>query len=145
MGNEKNILAILCFLATSPSLVCCSSKSKEVYFNSNQIRKIEWNELLDQEICHYLCLVFSDSCGHCREVLNSEQLPKLVTEQCIFGINQSPSIPTFPHPEFTIGETDINDVWIYAVPTLIEIKDKTVINNVYGSDDVLSLMYSFQI
>lgn len=145
MGRIKFAIFLIC--SGTLNVVSCTKGSKICRGNMNASidHPISWNDLLKQDVDHYLVLVYSETCAHCKEVLDSNHSFPSDTLSRLFCITFDSSISVLPNPEFTIGASNTEDVWIYAVPTLIEIKDQTVINNVYGSDEVLSLLYSFKI
>lgn len=147
MGKMKIVFTTTSILAICALLPSCSSKTKlEITWESFTQSQIEWKNLLNQDSEIYLVFVYSESCGHCKAIKNDVlSFASAYTFPKIWPLPYDSSIPFSPYPELTIGASNIEDVWIYAIPTMIEIENGIVKNNVYGEDDILSLLYSYKI
>ena len=115
-----------------------SQTSEKIYHDYDEIegKTILWNQLFEQEQNHYYSYIYSPRCGHCNEI-KQEVIDYGLKHDDFYFILYSNDIPVDYEIETTIGKTDINDVFILGTPSLIEIKNSVVINNVAGSNSIL--------
>ena len=124
----------------------CSSKdnnylSQKAYHDYDEIldKTISWSELLEQTNDEYFSYVYSPKCGHCNDI-KQDVLDYGLSHNNFYFILYSSEIPVSYHVEHTIGKSDINDIFIVGTPTLIKVRDHTVINNIAGSKGILETL-----
>lgn len=127
-------------LLTSCGETTNSKEEKHYDYKDYEKFKIDWKNLFFTAKTHYFVYIYSESCLHCKEI-KDYILPYFDDENFdIFLIEFSNQIPTDYDIEKTIGKTDVESMWIFGVPTLIEIDNQMVVNNVAGKDEVLALL-----
>lgn len=139
----KKILKSILFVFTL--LLSCSTKtdssiSMEKDYDSYIYLHIKWEEIFKQFETHYLIYVYSASCGHCNEIKN-EVL-------CFIDLNIIPvylivfekGIPISNKEESKIGISSIDELSIIGTPSLIDIEEGIVKNNLGGSNKILDYL-----
>lgn len=138
---RKFILLIPTFLC----LTCCQNKAQneikiEYQYEDFEEYKIEWKNLFFTAKSHYFVYIYSEYCLHCME-MKQYILPYFVEQKSdMFLIQYSSEILCDFETQKTIGATSVENVWIIGVPTLIEIDNGVVVNNVAGKEDILNLL-----
>ena len=127
---------LLCTVSCSKTET--SFSSEQIYHDYDEIQEktIMWNELLNQKQRHYYSYIYSPRCGHCNEI-KQEVIDYGLEHNDFYFILYTNDIPVDYEIETTIGKSDINDVFILGTPSLIEIENSVVINNLAGSKSIL--------
>ena len=141
------ILRLLFVSLTSLAIVASCSPSidttnienaieQEEYINNHEIL---WLDVLKQEENNYLVFIYSETCGHCHDMMDeiidfakSEILPTY------FINTRNSNIPITKEIHENI--LDINELSIIGTPTILEIENKVVIKNIAGIDKCLSFL-----
>ena len=132
---------------TSLAIVVSCSPTRETTNNKNIVeqeeiiknKEIPWLEALDQEENHYIIFVYSETCGHCHdmmdEIIDFAKSDILVT---YFINTRKNEVPI--SREIIENTTDITELSILGTPTILEIESKTVIKNIAGIDKCLTFL-----
>ena len=132
---------------TSLAIVVSCSPIRETTNNKNIVeqeeiiknKEIPWLEALNQEENHYIIFVYSETCGHCHdmmdEIIDFAKSDILVT---YFINTRKNEVPI--SREIIENTTDITELGILGTPTILEIESKTVIKNIAGIDKCLTFL-----
>ena len=132
---------------TSLAIVVSCSPIRETTNNKNIVeqeeiiknKEIPWLEALNQEENHYITFVYSETCGHCHdmmdEIIDFAKSGILVT---YFINTRKNEVPI--SREIIENTTDITELSILGTPTILEIESKTVIKNIAGIDKCLTFL-----
>ena len=141
------ILRLLFVSLTSLAIVASCSPSidttnienaieQEEYINNHEIL---WLDVLKQEENNYLVFIYSETCGHCHDMMDeiidfakSEILPTY------FINTQNYEVPIFKEIKENIASID--ELGILGTPSILEIENKVVIRNIAGIDKCLSFL-----
>ena len=136
---------ILPFMLLIPFLFGCKNKEeivvqKHYEYKDFEKYRIEWKNLFFTAKTHYFAYIYSESCYHCIEIKDLV-LPYFENENFdIFLIQYSSEIPLGFGVEETLEKQSVESIWILGVPTLIEIDNGMVVNNVAGKEDILFIL-----
>ena len=132
---------------TSLAIVVSCSPSRETTNNKNVIEQeeiiknqsISWLDALNQKENNYIIFVYSETCGYCHdmmdEIIDFAKSEILVT---YFINSQIYKVPISNEIKENIA--DINQLSILGTPTIIEIDNKIVVNNIAGIDKCLNFL-----
>ena len=132
---------------TSLAIVVSCSPSRETTNNKNVIeqeeiiknKSISWLDALNQKENNYIIFVYSETCGYCHdmmdEILDFAKSEILVT---YFINSQIYKVPISNEIKENIA--DINQLSILGTPTILEIDNKIVVNNIAGIDKCLNFL-----
>ena len=132
---------------TSLAIVVSCSPTRETTNNKNIVeqeeiiknKEIPWLEALNQKENHYIIFVYSETCGHCHdmmdEIIDFAKSGILVT---YFINTRKNEVPI--SMEIIENTTDITELSILGTPTILEIESKTVIKNIAGIDKCLTFL-----
>ena len=132
---------------TSLAIVVSCSPIRETTNNKNIVeqeeiiknKEIPWLEALNQKENHYIIFVYSETCGHCHdmmdEIIDFAKSDILVT---YFINTRKNEVPI--SREIIENTTDITELSILGIPTILEIESKTVIKNIAGIDKCLTFL-----
>lgn len=132
---------------TSLAIVASCSPIRETTNNKNVIEQeeiiknqsISWFDALNQKENNYIVFVYSETCGYCHdmmdEIIDFAKSEILVT---YFINSQIYKVPISNEIKENIA--DINQLSILGTPTIIEIDNKIVVNNIAGIDKCLNFL-----
>ena len=132
---------------TSLAIVASCSPIRETTNNKNVIEQeeiiknqsISWFDALNQKENNYIIFVYSETCGYCHdmmdEIIDFAKSEILVT---YFINGQIYKVPISNEIKENIA--DINQLSILGTPTIIEIDNKIVVNNIAGIDKCLNFL-----
>ena len=132
---------------TSLAIVASCSPIRETTNNKNVIEQeeiiknqsISWFDALNQKENNYIVFVYSETCGYCHdmmdEIIDFAKSEILVT---YFINGQIYKVPISNEIKENIA--DINQLSILGTPTIIEIDNKIVVNNIAGIDKCLNFL-----
>ena len=132
---------------TSLAIVASCSPIRETTNNKNVIEQeeiiknqsISWFDALNQKENNYIIFVYSETCGYCHdmmdEIIDFAKSEILVT---YFINSQIYKVPISNEIKENIA--DINQLSILGTPTIIEIDNKIVVNNIAGIDKCLNFL-----
>lgn len=132
---------------TSLAIVVSCSPSRETTNNKNVIEQeeiiknqsISWLDALNQKENNYIIFVYSETCGYCHdmmdEIIDFAKSEILVT---YFINSQIYKVPISNEIKENIA--DINQLSILGTPTILEIDNKIVVNNIAGIDKCLNFL-----
>ena len=100
---------------------------------------IQWEDLFQVNIDDYYAYIYSESCGHCREI-KQDVISKALQHGFIYFIPFSSDIPIVQDSSFVIGKNDIESIGIIGTPTLFHIQDHMITEQYIGSHDILSTL-----
>ena len=132
---------------TSLAIVASCSPIRETTNNKNVIEQeeiiknqsISWFDALNQKENNYIIFVYSETCGYCHdmtdEIIDFAKSEILVT---YFINSQIYKVPISNEIKENIA--DINQLSILGTPTILEIDNKIVVNNIAGIDKCLDFL-----
>ena len=132
---------------TSLAIVVSCSPIRETTNNKNVIEQeeiiknqsISWFDALNQKENNYIIFVYSETCGYRHdmmdEIIDFAKSEILVT----YFINSQIYKVTISN-EIKENIADINQLSILGTPTILEIENKIVVNNIAGIDKCLNFL-----
>ena len=142
-------LCILPFLLTALFASCSPAeseqKSKNAFseYNVPTSQKIEWSNCLSQNEDHYLVFFYSETCSHCHEIMGDVLAFNEAKILPMFFLDTKASdikIPISNNTDLTIGANSVDDLFIAGTPTIIEVENWIVKDNIAGSDNCLTFL-----
>jgi len=129
-----------------PTLLSCNSgsveKKEEIpehYYSEVQDKVVKWEDSLNKD-GEYLLYCFSKTCKYCDEIKN-EVIDVALKKKRIYFCNENIATADLD-PSTTIGVKDISLLFVRGFPSIITIKNATVIDNVVGKSNVLKIIRS---
>lgn len=116
------------------------SEVKEYNYRDIDYLIIPWENIFNINSNDYFVYVYSLTCSHCNEI-KQEIISYALTHDDFYLVTMNDSIPLIRNPNTTIGATKYQDVGIAGTPTLLQIKDHILINNVAGTTNVTYLLF----
>lgn len=112
-----------------------------VEYNYEDLGKklIYWDDVPIINLDHYYVYFFSRTCNHCQRIKNLV-IPILLKRHIYYGCEASSEHQICSVT--MIGKIGEIDFCILGYPTIIEIKNREVIHNVSGENEVLSFLNS---
>ena len=105
---------------------------KEHSYNEIKDFEITWDEIFDQKRPNYYVYAYGLSCPHCNNIKNEIIEFALSNQKTYFCLILSGFDKYTDFAENTIGATSVEYLAIKGTPTLIEIHDGAVVNNICG-------------
>lgn len=130
-------------LACSPAQAKQSSTTSGSEIDIVNSQQIEWEQLFLLNEDNYLVFVYSETCNNCHEIMDEVvtfALDDILPMYFIDKNNPINEIPVTSNTESSYGATEIEDVSILGVPTLIEIDQGFIACNTAGRDNCLTLL-----
>ena len=100
---------------------------------------IKWKDIFHIERDDYYTYIYSETCGHCREIKQTVISKALETEN-IFFIQFTKDIPIINDREAVIGKNDFESLGIIGTPTLFHIQNHVISEHYVGSHDILEIL-----
>lgn len=128
------------------ALMSCSSNNstkEEIKYHSYaevSDKTISWENCLNKSN-HYYVYCYSLTCKYCEEIRNEVIHIALKNVKTIYFCYQNVNKQDLD-PSQTIGTTDISHLFIRGFPSLVEVSNKTVINNIVGKTKVINELRS---
>ena len=127
---------------------CSPAQSGQTSQNISSINQktyihVDWPDVLSQEDEDYLLFFYSNTCQQCHEIMGDvysfiddhiKPLYLVNTKEC------SVTIPLKDNIDDTIGMKDINELFIKGTPSIIEVKDATVVAHIPGKSNCLTFL-----
>lgn len=109
----------------------------------NTYPHIDWIDCFNQKDEDYLIFFYSNTCEQCHEIM--EDVYRFVDDNVmtLYFVNIkecSVTVPIKNNIEDTIGMKDIDDLFIKGTPSIIEIKEATVVANIPGKSNCLTFL-----
>nr|MCR5505404.1 hypothetical protein [Bacilli bacterium] len=105
-------------------------------YSELESQKIAWKDIFRQKQNRYFCYIYSERCGHCKDIKN-EVIEYGLGHSAFYIIEYDKSIPLMNDISTTIGMTNVEYVGILGTPTLLSIISQTLIENIAGSNKVI--------
>ena len=124
-------------------LVMCSCSNKadikeKVYdYDLIEERKVSWNNLFSIADNDYFGYIYSETCGHCKEVKPSMIEATLNGEINVYYIEYDQSIPIVDSYATNIGKGSVDEIGIIGTPTLFHIQNHIITEQFAGAKDIL--------
>ena len=131
------------FASCSPAASEQMSKNAFSEYEIVQNNQIIWSEIFEQKEDRYLVFFYSETCGHCHQIMgdviafSQEEITKMYY---LNAKDQDIKIPINPLIESTIGMDTVDELFIAGTPTIMEIKNHVVNNNIPGKDACLTYL-----
>lgn len=142
------------FLAAIPLLLgSCALTKKEEKINVTDVvipdadheyfevedMYINWSDILNQNNDTYYVYIYSTTCSHCKELKNWI-IEKALERDDIYFVKGSSENKVKTDVSQTIGATEVENIAILGYPTLLKISNKTLVVNVAGNSQIISLL-----
>lgn len=101
---------------------------------------IEWNKILNQEEQNYFAYIYSNQCGHCKEIKQDVINYALNGEKKIYFIAYTKEIPIITNAMNNIGVDNYEQLGIIGTPTLFEINEGIVAECYTGSSSIIKTL-----
>ena len=101
---------------------------------------IEWNDLFNKDSDDYYIYVFSYDCYYCNQLKRKMICFYDQSRFPVYFCEYKKDSPINHNTEITVGESDINNVFIRGTPTLIYVKEKKIAFNVAGKAEVSEMI-----
>lgn len=105
--------------------------------------EINWLDSLNQNEEHYLVFFYSETCPHCHEIMEDviEFAKEDLVKTYFSNIKKyEPKITIQNDVVNTIGLKEIDDFFIAGTPSILEVKNAIVNNNIPGKDNCLTFL-----
>lgn len=137
------------FLLLLPIFLSSCSKSNSVSFFDTSIShqyddvislKIEWEDILSQKEKFYYVYIYSNSCGHCKEIKDFIIEYSINGTYKLYFIEYSDEIPVITNETKNLGITNYGELGIVGTPSLFEIGGGMVVNCHSGSSAIIETL-----
>ena len=144
----RTIFSKLVFLPCLFTLLSCQhedesfsiSETTEHEYDEVMDKEITWNEMFSIEQSQYLIYFYSTTCSHCKEIKN-QIIEYALSNDNFFFIKYSDDVIIAPEVKSTIGATSPCDVAILGTPSLVEIENGVLINNLAGVKEIMNFLH----
>lgn len=134
-------------LSMSCLLLCACGKTKKnktrtYEYDDEDVMKfvINWENIFDLEERDYFVYIYSKTCGYCKEI-KQNVLEKVVKEEPkIYLVEYSEKIPIITDQKSIIGKQNYEEVGIVGTPTLFEIYNYVLVDNIVGSKAIIETL-----
>ena len=136
------LLAVV-FTSCSPSKSESTSKNAIQEYEIVSKQEINLSECLSQEEEQYLVFFHSDTCGHCKEIMEDVVLFASSNIMKMYFLNVAKTenrIDRCSLDEIEVGVDQVDDLKIVGTPTIMEIENGVTTMNVAGKDDCLKFL-----
>ena len=138
--TPKFIISLACL---SYLTGCNKNQEKTLDYSDFENRKITWNEAFSMANQAYFLYIYSNYCSHCQEIksdifafLSKDNYPMYIIEY-------SKEIPVSYDVESSLGSMDLSTVSIKGTPTLLHIVYGKLVNNLVGTQEIISYLSFF--
>ena len=137
------LLLAAVFTSCSPSKSESTSKNAIQEYEIVSKQEISLRDCLSQKEEQYLVFFHSDTCGHCKEIIEdvvsfaSSDIVKMYFLNIAKPENR---IDRCKADEVVIGINQVDDLKIVGTPTIMEIENGITTANVAGKDDCLKFL-----
>ena len=128
-------------ISSSLNMQNTTETNRTVEYNYEDLgeKLIYWDDVPIINLDHYYVYFFSRTCNHCQRIKNLV-IPILLKRRIYYGCEASSEHQICSVT--MIGKIGEIDFCILGYPTIIEIKNREVIHNVSGENEVLSFLNS---
>ena len=151
MNLRLRILPLLMtamFASCSPAVSEQMSKNAFSEYEVVQNNQIIWSEIFLQKEENYLVFFYSETCAHCHQIMGDVIAFSKENVAKLYYLNtkeQDIKIPIKNDVNLTIGMSTTDALFIAGTPTIIEIKNHIVSNNIPGKDECLTYLNSLRL
>ena len=141
------LLVVSMFVSCSPAKNEQMSKNAFSQYEIVQNNQIKWSDIFLQTDDHYLVFCYSETCDHCHQIMGdviSFSESEIVETYFLNTKEQDIKIPIKNEVILTLGMSKVDDLFIAGTPSLLEIENHIVKNNIPGKDDCLTLLNSLR-
>ena len=141
--NKLFVLPLLALL-----MVGCTKKNEKVedkeydYSDINHL-KICWDEILSQIQVSYFVYIYSETCGHCKEI-KQQVIDYALNHDGFYFVSYNNRIPIIDDESFVVGKSNINELGIVGTPTLFLIEEHIVKENIVGKNNIIATLTNSQ-
>lgn len=129
---------LVCLFSTS-----CQEKTTLTYdYQDFPSHFLTWERVFEQLEPHYWIYVYSESCFYCQSAKQIVLSYLAKNLQPFYLISYSQEVSVHPNVELTIGATEINNLWISGIPSIIVISQHVVCENIVGLEKVTNYVAS---
>ena len=137
------LLLAAVFTSCSPSKSESTSKNAVQEYEIVYKQEISLSECLSQKEEQYLVFFYSDTCGHCKEIIEDVVLFATSDIMKMYFLNVTKNenkINRCPADEITTGIDRVDNLKIVGTPTIIEVEEGITTMNIAGKDDCLKFL-----
>lgn len=118
-----------------PLLLCSCTLQKTYHYVDAIDRYISYYDVFYQKHNQYYIYIYSSFCGHCRE-LESDIVYYAINHDNFFLLEYTNKIKTGSNYYESIGVHEMEQVIIPGTPTILNIKEKTLIDILVGENNI---------
>ena len=136
-------LLTVVFTSCSPSISGSESKNAIQEYEIVTKQEISLCECLSQEEPDYLVFFHSDTCGHCKEIMEDviRFAESNIMKMYFLNVGKDENkVGRCSADEITTGIDQVDDLRIVGTPTIMEVEDGITTMNVAGKDDCLKFL-----
>ena len=140
--RSLSLILATVFASCSPSKSEPSNKNAVQEYEIIAKQEIYLGDCLSQEEEDYLVFFHSDTCGHCKEIIDDVTLfaSSSIIKTYFLNVSKSENkVPRCSVQDIEIGIDQIDNLRIVGTPTIIEVENGITTANVAGKD--LCLMF----
>ena len=137
------LLLVAVFTSCSPKGSESSSKNAIQEYEIVNKQEIYLDDCLTQIEEDYLIFFHSETCGHCKEIIEDVTLfaESNIIKTYFLNISKNENkIERCSHDEIEIGIDSVEDLKIVGAPTIVEVENGVTTANVVGKDSILSFL-----
>ena len=141
--HTLSLLLAAVFTSCSPSKSESSSKNAVQEYGIIIKQEINLSDCLSQEEEDYLVFFHSDTCGHCKEIIDDVTLfaSSNIIKTYFLNVSKSENkVPRCSLEDVDIGIDKFSDLKIVGTPTIVEVEKGITTANVAGKDLCLKFL-----
>ena len=142
------LLWVVAFASCSTGKSESSSKNAIQEYGIVSKQDVNLADCLSQIEEKYLIFFYSETCGHCKEIIEDVTLfaESNIIKTYFLNISKNENkIERCSHDEIEIGIDSVEDLKIVGTPTIVEVENGVTTANVVGKDSILSFLNSKKI
>ena len=137
------LLWVVVFASCSTGISESSSKNAIQEYGIVSKQDVNLADCLSQIEEKYLIFFYSETCGHCKEIIEDVTLfaESNIIKTYFLNISKNENkIERCSHDEIEIGIDSVEDLKIVGTPTIVEVENGVTSANVVGKDSILSFL-----
>ena len=137
---KKHYLSFLILLGSCTENASIQEPLEEITIEYPSSSLIKWSNLFYQDFSCYFIYVFSYDCYYCNELKSKVISFSDSSRFPVYFCEYEKSIPIGHNVESTINKDNVEEVFIKGTPTLILVKDKSIVFNAAGKAEVSEMI-----
>lgn len=141
--HTLSLLGVVVFASCSTGKSESSSKNAIEEYEIVSKQDINLADCLSQIEKNYLIFIYSETCSHCKEIIDDVTLfaESNIIKTYFLNISKSENkIERCSKDEIEVGISQVEDLRIVGTPTIVEVENRVTTANVIGKDSCLSFL-----